>query len=129
MGGAFGVAIFGSVLANRLDINIRHLLDPAALNGISIQALTSSPGQIRALPPEVHAGVVEAFARSLEIVFIVALPMAILAFVLSLMLKEVPLRDQVHIGAVEIEGALPPEPSPPSRTRRRRSVPTGLRLA
>ncbi|HEY7269278.1 MAG TPA: MDR family MFS transporter, partial [Dehalococcoidia bacterium] len=111
MGGAFGVAIFGSVLANRLNVNIKHLVDPAALNGISIQALTSSPAQIRALPAEVHAGVVEAFARSLETVFLVALPIALVAFVLSLMLKEVPLRDQIHVGAVDTEGALPPSAS------------------
>jgi hypothetical protein len=107
MGGAFGVAIFGSILANRLDYYIARLVPSDALNGISIRALTSSPERIRALPAEVHAGVIEAFSRSLEVVFLAAIPITVVAFALSWILKEKPLRDQVHIApaAPEVEAA------------------------
>jgi EmrB/QacA subfamily drug resistance transporter len=108
MGGAFGVAIFGSVLASRLDANIAKLVSSDALEGISVRALTSSPARIRALPPDVHAGVIEAFARSLDTVFIVAIPIALTAFVISLVLKEVPLREHIH-GMASIEEAVVPE--------------------
>ncbi len=106
MGGAFGVAIFGSILANRLDYNIARLVSPEALAGISVRTLTSSPERIRGLPPDVHRGVIEAFSNSLEVVFLVAIPITLVAFALSWKLKEVPLRDQVHATPVEGEEAV-----------------------
>jgi EmrB/QacA subfamily drug resistance transporter len=117
MGGAFGVALFGSVLTNRLDVNIARLIPKEALNGISTAALTASPERIRHLPAEVHAGVVEAFARSLDTVFMVAVPIGLLAFVLSWLLKEVPLREHAHLSPIDMEGApasLPEVPAGPA---------------
>ncbi len=116
MGGAFGVAIFGSVLSNRLDYNLTRLLPKDALAGISTAALTSSPGRIRALPPEIHTAVIESFARSLEVVFLVAIPIALAGFALSWVLREVPLREAPHPTLVGAEEMIPPEaPRPPVR--------------
>jgi hypothetical protein len=95
MGGALGVAIFGSVLANRLDYNIGRLVPAEALQGVSTGVLTSSPERIRALPPEIHDAVVQAFANSIEVVFLVAVPVALVAFGLSWLLYEKPLREYV----------------------------------
>jgi EmrB/QacA subfamily drug resistance transporter len=95
MGGALGVAIFGSVLANRLDYNISRLVPAEALQGVSTGVLTSSPERIRALPPEIHDAVVQAFANSIEVVFLVAVPVALVAFGLSWLLHEKPLREYV----------------------------------
>jgi hypothetical protein len=54
----------------------------------------------------VHQGVSEAFATSLHTVFLWALPIAMLGFVLTWLLKETPLRDTVHVGgAAAMEGA------------------------
>jgi len=110
MGGAFGVALFGSVLTDRLDVNIARLVPKEALNGISSAALTASPERIRQLPTEVHTGVIEAFSRSLDTVFLVAVPIGLLAFALSWLLKEVPLREHAHISPIDIEGAPAPLP-------------------
>lgn len=51
----------------------------------------------KALPPAIHNGFVEAFAHSLETVFLVGVPIGVVAFVLTWFLKEVPLRTQAHV--------------------------------
>ncbi|MER3452378.1 MAG: EmrB/QacA family drug resistance transporter, partial [Chloroflexota bacterium] len=58
MGGAMGVAVFGSILANRLAYYLPRVLPGA--HGIKLQG---SPQQIRALPPHVRDGVIDAVAR------------------------------------------------------------------
>ena len=105
MGGAFGVAIFGSILANRLDYWLPRLVPPEALEGTSSEALTASPAVVRALPPPVLDGVTQAFANSLETVFLAAVPVALLAFAVSWLLREIPLREASHLAPPQI-----PEP-------------------
>ena len=92
MGGAFGVATFGAIFAGRLDGNLTKHVSLDSLNGLSAAALTSSPEQLRTLPPQVIEGVRRAFAESLEPVFLIAAPIALLAFGLSWLLKELPMR-------------------------------------
>ena len=94
MGGAFGVAIFGSVLNNRLDYNLPRLVPESALNGIDSATLTASPEQLSTLPPAVLDGVQQAFSLSLETVFLLAVPLALAAFALSWFLPEVALRER-----------------------------------
>jgi len=89
MGGSFGVALFGAVLASRLA----HQLP-----GVDAEALQASPSQLRALPPAAHQAVVEAVAQSLHVVFLAAIPVALAAFLVVLFLRERPLRESAHIG-------------------------------
>jgi hypothetical protein len=98
MGGSFGVAIFGAVLSNRLAHLLPLLLPPAALGRFDVKALQASPAQVRALPPAIQNGIVQAIARSLRTVFLSALPAAALAFLVALLLRERPLRKVAHIG-------------------------------
>jgi ABC-type Fe3+ transport system permease subunit len=99
MGGSFGVAIFGAVLSNRLAHLLPRLPPPEALGRFDVKALQASPAQVRALPPAIRDGIVEAISRSLHTVFLSALPAAALAFVVALLLRERPLRKVAHIGA------------------------------
>jgi EmrB/QacA subfamily drug resistance transporter len=101
LGSAFGVAIFGAVLSNRLHANLAKLVAPEASQGLNPNALTGSPEQIRALPPDVYQGVIEAFTRSLQSVFLWAVPVAVVGFVLAFLLRELPLREHVHLGGEE----------------------------
>ena len=55
--------------------------------------LHSSPAKIAQLPPAIHKGLVDAFSSSLHTVFLWAVPIGVVAFVVSLCLREVPLRD------------------------------------
>jgi EmrB/QacA subfamily drug resistance transporter len=92
MGSAFGVAIFGAILANRLDVELPKHVPATALQGIDAATLTSSPEQLAALPPAVHDGVILAFSNSLHVVFLCALPVVLVGFCLTWLLREQPLR-------------------------------------
>jgi EmrB/QacA subfamily drug resistance transporter len=92
MGGTFGVALFGTILNNRLAANIKELLPPGAIPSGGAADLTSSPDAIRALPATIQEPVIEAFVRSLDTVFLASLPLVVIGFVLAFMLKELPLR-------------------------------------
>jgi hypothetical protein len=66
------------------------------------------PDQARALPPGIREGFLDAFAGALHGVFLWGLGFTLVAFVLSWMLKEVPLRTTVHApGAMAVA-----EPAP-----------------
>ncbi|HEY3941794.1 MAG TPA: MDR family MFS transporter [Acidimicrobiales bacterium] len=92
IGGSFGTAVFGAIFSNQLIGNLRHDLAgtpvPAGFNAKS----GASPAVLDKLPPQVHSGYVHAFATSLHTVFLVAVPIAAVAFALTWLLKEVPLR-------------------------------------
>ncbi len=52
-----------------------------------------------------HKGLIEAFANSLHAVFLWAVPFGVVAFVVSLFLREVPLRERSEMPVGEVEGA------------------------
>ena len=104
LGGSVGAAAFGAIMSSRLDHWLERLGPSVAQAGIDPATLQGSPAAIAALPPEVRQVVAEAFARSISTVFLVAVPFAIVALVLVLLLEEKPLRDTVHVaggGAAE----------------------------
>ncbi len=97
IGGAFGVALFGSVFNSQLLSQLRahaSAKEMAMLGGGSISA---NPAQINNLPPAAHLVVIDAFSSALQRVFLVAAPIAVLAFVLSWLMKEIPLRTHAHV--------------------------------
>ncbi len=99
IGGAFGVALFGTIFNNRLFEELPHYLPPVVFHKIAGRNISSNPAQIKALPPPIRAGFVQAFSHSLDLVFLVGVPFALFAFVLSLFLKETPLREHAHVAA------------------------------
>ncbi len=92
IGGSFGTAVFGAIFANTLAGNLRHYLAGVPLPPGFDSAAGASPAVLDTLPPAVHAGFVGAFAASLQTVFLVAVPVSAVSFLLTLLLKEVPLR-------------------------------------
>ncbi|HJP65311.1 MAG TPA: MDR family MFS transporter [Actinomycetota bacterium] len=114
MGGAFGVAVFGAILNNRLAFNLTRLL-PASAQGIDIGRITGSPAAIRHLPGPTQHAVIVSLERSIHVVFLAAIPLALLAFAVTWLLPERPLRETAHIGAEEagdelLVGLAPVEP-------------------
>ena len=105
VGGAFGVAIFGTIFATRLSNGLAHL--PRRVAAHLGSGVHLNPEQAKRLPPQVHASFLDAFAHALHGVFLWGMAMAAIPFVLSWFLKEVPLRTTVARAA---ESA-PPEPS------------------
>ena len=101
MGGAFGVALLGTVLSNRLATNLAELLPGGKLPpGVSPDTLKGSPAAILSLPEAVRGPVIDAFARSIDTVFLVGVPIALIGFAITLLLQEVPLRS-THAPAVD----------------------------
>ncbi len=93
IGGAFGVAICGSIFANRLAAELRSVLAGVHLPaGFSPAAAESNPRLLKALPPAVHTAVLHAYADSIDRIFLSVAPVAAVAFVASWFLQEVPLR-------------------------------------
>ncbi len=92
MGGAVGTALFGAILNTRLS---HHLLEvvPAQAQG-QLGAASRSVNDvtaIRTLPEPIRGWVLEAFTRSMDDVFLVAVPFMAVALVIALTMREKPL--------------------------------------
>jgi EmrB/QacA subfamily drug resistance transporter len=105
MGGTFGTAIFGTVLANRLASELATRLPAAALHGVNPGELTGSPQVIAALPAAVRGPVISSFVSALSTVFESAVPVVLLAFVLAWFLQEIKLRGHNEADAEVVEPA------------------------
>jgi EmrB/QacA subfamily drug resistance transporter len=93
IGGAFGVAICGSIFSNRLSSGLRQALRGIPLPaGFNVADAQSNPKLLARLPASVRGDVLHAYSQSIDRIFLFAVPVAAVAFVLSWFLKEVPLR-------------------------------------
>ncbi|HEX5195428.1 MAG TPA: MFS transporter [Solirubrobacteraceae bacterium] len=95
IGGTVGTAVLGTIFNNRLDANLRAAFaghSNAALRGASSSSGLSK-SQLQQLPPALHLDYLHAFTNSLSTVFEVAAAIAAVAFLLSWLLPETPLRE------------------------------------
>jgi hypothetical protein len=106
LGGSLGTALFGAVLLNRLQHNLAVLL-PSRTAGpaVDLGSLQGAPQQLRALPGPILHALLEAFARSYQVVYWWAIPFALATLVLALLLREVPLRTTAHVSRAEEDAA------------------------
>ncbi|MGW7579008.1 MFS transporter [Streptomyces sp. NPDC054765] len=96
IGGSFGVSIFGTIFANHLRPRIADALAGAQLPpGIAPSTLAEDPRTVARLPAGQAAAVLNAYAVSITDVFLYAVPVVLVAFVLAWFLKEEPLRSSV----------------------------------
>ncbi len=91
VGGSVGTAIFGAIFTDALTSNLARDLPPQALARIGGN-LGGRPSALQALPASVRSGYLDAFAGAVATVFEVGVPIALLAFLLTLLLPEVQLR-------------------------------------
>ncbi len=118
MGGSLGVALFGAIFASRLDAKLTAL--PAAVSSKLSRGINVNPAQIHALPAPLRHDFLLAFADALSPVFLVGTGLAALAFLLALLLREIPLKDTLP-GVAElatdqaVAGGTPAEPVLASR--------------
>jgi hypothetical protein len=83
VGGSVGVALFGALFNHRIG---------ELLGADAPKAMT--PEQIAALPADQHAATAAAFADAITTVFRYAVPLLLAGFVVTWLLREVPLRTQ-----------------------------------
>ncbi|WP_030415280.1 MDR family MFS transporter [Streptomyces sp. NRRL S-1448] len=96
IGASFGVSLFGTVFANKLGPRIAAALAGQQLPpGVDPAKIAQDPRTVARLPARQAAGVLHAYANSITDVFLYAVPVVLVAFVLSWFLKEEPLRSSV----------------------------------
>ncbi len=87
IGGSIGVSAFGAIFSNQLAKELAQRLPP----GAHIPA-AANPAIVKQLPPALHALYVAAVAAALHPVFLTAAGVSVVAFGLTWLLREVPLR-------------------------------------
>ena len=126
MGSSFGTAIFGAILSNRLAAYLKHDL-PSSLSGsmtssgggtsLSRSSLEAASAQAAkgGIFPDLSTVVLRDFTSAMSVVFLTAAGIMVIAFVLSLFLKQVELR-RAGAPAKSADGAeaedLTPAPAP-----------------
>ncbi|TML30279.1 MAG: MFS transporter [Actinobacteria bacterium] len=87
IGGSIGVSIFGAIFANQLAKNL------AATIPAGVHVPTSvNPAALKQFPPAVHDAYTAAITAALRPVFLTAAAVAVLGFILTWALREVPLK-------------------------------------
>ena len=114
MGGSFGTALFGAILSSRLAVHIADAMRDAPKGAVAgagkVGDVANNVQAIKALPEPVHSLITGAFASSLHDMFLTAVPIVMVAFVIALFLKEKPLAQR---DAAAPEGAeQEPVPAP-----------------
>ncbi|TCN50182.1 EmrB/QacA subfamily drug resistance transporter [Rhodococcus sp. SMB37] len=96
VGGALGVAIFGTIFTNKLAENLTTVFTEAGADPEQAGQATATldPAVMKQLPEQVQDGIVSAYADSLAPVFWYLVPFLIIAFLLAWLVKEIPLSDE-----------------------------------
>jgi len=99
LGSSFGASIFGTVYANVLGNRLPAAY--AASPGVD-PTRTTTPAGLHSYPEDEITHIVQAYAHALHVVFLSAVPVALVAFALAWFLKEVPLRESSRVGASDV---------------------------
>ncbi|CAM5565217.1 MFS transporter OS=Streptomyces tendae OX=1932 GN=GUR47_02910 PE=4 SV=1 [Streptomyces tendae] len=121
LGSSFGTAVFGTIYANALGPNLRDGVTAAAGTGAAdpsvIARASTSPEGVHRLPPRASAPIVDAYADTIQTVFLWTVPIAVLGFLVALFLKQVQLRDSARAGSTDMgEGFASPHDASSRRT-------------
>lgn len=110
IGGSFGTAVFGAIFANLLTGNLSKYLHGIKVPS-NVVSETDNPQILNHLPTAIHLGIADAISHTVGEVFLIGVPIAAVAFFLSWLLPEIPLRKS--IGSLEAaEGLFTPQESP-----------------
>jgi EmrB/QacA subfamily drug resistance transporter len=98
IGGSLGTAVFGAIFAARLTAHLAARL-PA---GVELPAAGISPQSLAQMEPAMHALYIDAFTSALTVVFLVAMAIAVIGFMLTWLVPEVPLRHTIAAVAQDV---------------------------
>jgi MFS family permease len=105
IGAAIGLAILGTILSQGMATAMAKYLPPAVLSqlersggGATATALFD-PAQLAHLPPAIALGIRHGLADALHPVFMAGLPIIAVAFLVTLFIRELPLRQTAHVAA------------------------------
>jgi hypothetical protein len=108
MGGTFGAALslavlFGSLAGNIQERAVRAGLPPEVVDRFAEASALDDTSVIDTLPATVQRAVLEGFADSMSTVFFVVALLLVPAFVLALLVKEIPLRAEGGLAAAHAD--------------------------
>ena len=110
MGSVFGLAIFGAIFTSQFKHSLPGLLPKGShfhFGASNVGSLT--PAILRGLSAPERHGLIEAFSHSVHSVFLWGIPFAIAGFLITLFLREIPLRERAKsagTGAAEDMGTM-----------------------
>ncbi|MFD5073659.1 MDR family MFS transporter [Streptomyces sp. NPDC058371] len=106
LGSSFGTAVFGTVYTNALKPNladgVRTATGTGAADPAAIAQASQSPQGLHRLPSTAARPIIQAYADTIHTVFLWAVPVALLGFVVALFLKQVQLRDSARMGSTDM---------------------------
>lgn len=103
IGGTLGTAIVGGVFVSRLTDLLTTRLAGAAGGGGGFQLDGLSPQAIWALPEPVRGVIVTSYNDAITPIFLALVPVLIAAFLLTLGIKEIPLKEDLEYAETETE--------------------------
>lgn len=95
VGASLGVAVFGSIFTSRLSESLTNAFTNAGASRADASQATKTldPQALSQLPGQLKDAIVNAYANSLAPVFWYLLPFLVIALILALTLKQIPLSD------------------------------------
>ena len=105
VGAAIGLAILGTILTQGMASSMAKYLPPAALQhlqateGGAAATAVFDPTQLAQLPAAIEMGIRHGLADALHPVFLAGVPIIAVAFLATLFIKELPLRQTAHVAA------------------------------
>ncbi|WP_394817657.1 MDR family MFS transporter [Streptomyces doebereineriae] len=107
LGSSFGTAVFGTIYTNSLTPNLEDGITSAVrvgggLDAAAVTEAATSPEGLHQLPSAVAAPIIDAYADTIQTVFLWTVPVAALGFVVALFLKQVELRDSARAGSTDM---------------------------
>ncbi|MFJ8147419.1 MFS transporter [Streptomyces sp. NPDC096048] len=123
LGGAVGVSVLGSVMSSRISHYASDTIGQLSPQEQAAAAKTSGGGAIpdmSTLPPGIRAWLESAYGHGIADIFLYVAPIALLGFLVTLFIKEVPLRTSgalAQAAEASAETAPPGAPAPAEATR------------
>ena len=97
LGGAIGAALFGAILTSRLSV---YLVDQLSGSGTSVADIdTNNIQALRALPEPLRTDVLVAYTHAITDIFLLAIPVIVVALIVACFMKEIPLRTHNYLSS------------------------------
>jgi EmrB/QacA subfamily drug resistance transporter len=105
MGGALGTAVFLSILFSAAPSKIAERFRAAGVRPRTGSVDLNDTSNLKTLPSAVREPILAGFSDAMSVVFLVGACVLVIAFVLSIMMKEVPLRQMSGIEQARADAA------------------------
>ena len=102
IGGSFGTAVFGAIFTNELPHQLVSAARSSGFHGVLPPASKWTPSSLHHLPLATLEVIVHAISSSISRIYLLAVPVGVVAVLLSLTLPEVKLRTSLHPVADEV---------------------------